>query len=299
LGHIVALYNPCRMRQGYCSSLRGGVMSRTIVTEQDVRGVQLSRTYDSRFFAYIRALSTLFLHLISFSRTAVPAPAPIMTVPSELDVRRLEAAVEQKWPQEVDIAQQEGDEGRVAFLYIVREELARLRSQLERAEQEGNESRTKLLYNLYTRRLREFLGSFRDPYPVSSSEALPDPPPMGVDDYTNRLLKYIPAESVALYLTLQGIVLSGMGNRSPYTWLWLIFGIGLIGTPIYLWRVTKVSKSMQLVVSTLAFGVWVFALGGAFQSLSWYEPFIGSLTLVAFTFFAPLITPDSLGSVSP
>jgi hypothetical protein len=56
----------------------------------------------------------------------------------------------------------------------------------------------------------------------------------GPDDYTSRLLKYIPAESVALYLTLQGIVLSGLGDQSTYTWLWIIFGVGLIGTPMYL-----------------------------------------------------------------
>jgi hypothetical protein len=42
--------------------------------------------------------------------------------------------------------------------------------------------------------------------------------------------------------------------------------------------------------------VWVFALGGAFASLSWYEPFLGSLMLVVFTFFAPLISPDVLSS---
>jgi hypothetical protein len=118
-------------------------------------------------------------------------------------------------------------------------------------------------------------------------------PPGGVDSYVDRLLKYIPAESVALYLTLQGIILSGVGGQALTLWLWIIFVIGLCGTPLYLWRVLKVGKIVQLVVSTAAFGVWVFALGGAFASLSWYQPFIGSLVLVVFTFFAPLISPDT------
>jgi hypothetical protein len=52
-----------------------------------------------------------------------------------------------------------------------------------------------------------------------------------VDNYTARLLKYIPAESVALYLTLQGIVLSSVEGRALDTWLWFAFGIGIIGTP--------------------------------------------------------------------
>jgi len=122
-------------------------------------------------------------------------------------------------------------------------------------------------------------------------------PPPTPDDYTDRLLKYIPAESVALYLTLQGIILSGAGEAPNLnTWLWFILVIGLISTVLYQWRVLKIGKVVQLAVSTVAFGVWVFALGGAFASLSWYEPFIGSLTLVIFTFFAPLISPDVLST---
>ena len=116
------------------------------------------------------------------------------------------------------------------------------------------------------------------------------------DNYTDRLLKYIPAESVALYLTLQGIVLSSAEAPAVSAWLWFAFAIGMIGTPLYLWRIQQVSKRIQLAVSTAAFGVWVFALGGVFASLSWYEPFLGSLMLVVFTFFVPLISPDVLSS---
>jgi hypothetical protein len=116
--------------------------------------------------------------------------------------------------------------------------------------------------------------------------------PQTADTYTDRLLKLIPAESVALYLTLQGIVSSSVEGRALDSWLWAAFGIGIIGTPLYLWRVQQVSKRAQLAVSTAAFGVWVFALGGAFASLPWYEPFLGSVLLVVFTFFVPLISPD-------
>jgi hypothetical protein len=100
-----------------------------------------------------------------------------------------------------------------------------------------------------------------------------------------------------LYLTLQGIVQSSVPEgRSLNTWLWFAFGIGILGTPLYLWRVQQVSKRVQLAVSTAAFSVWVFALGGAFATLSWYEPFLGSVMLVIFTFFVPLISPDVLSS---
>jgi hypothetical protein len=61
---------------------------------------------------------------------------------------------------------------------------------------------------------------------------------------------------------------------------------------MYPWRVAKVSKGVQLAVSTTAFAVWAFALGGAFETLAWYQLFIGSVALVAFTFFVPFIDPD-------
>ena len=97
-------------------------------------------------------------------------------------------------------------------------------------------------------------------------------------------------------MTLQGKVLSSVEAPALNAWLWFAFGIGIIGTPLYLWRIQQVSKGMQLAVSTAAFSVWVFALGGAFASLSWYEPFLGSLMLVVFTVFVPLINPDVLSS---
>jgi len=142
-----------------------------------------------------------------------------------------------------------------------------------------------------------------EPPPPPAPASPYEPPPLmeealsqTTDYYTDILLKYIPAESVALYLTLQGMVLSSVEAPALNAWLWVAFGIGIIGTPLYLWRIQQVSKRMQLAVSTVAFGVWVFALGGAFAALSWYEPFLGSVMLVVFTFFAPLISPDALSS---
>jgi hypothetical protein len=118
------------------------------------------------------------------------------------------------------------------------------------------------------------------------------PPAPSLDNYTDRLLKYLPAESVALYLTLQGIVLSSFEGWWLIALLWFAFGIGSIGTLLYLWRGQQVTKIMQLAISTAAFVVWVLTLGGPFATLSWYKPAIGSILLLIFTFFVPLIKPD-------
>jgi hypothetical protein len=116
--------------------------------------------------------------------------------------------------------------------------------------------------------------------------------PEKVDDYKTKLMKYIPAEVIGLYVALEGIVKSSAtdGRQEAY---WFIFVVGLIVTPLYLWRIGKVDKSVQLLISTLAFAVWVFALGGPFESLDWYRShrLYPALTLPIYTFLVAMINP--------
>jgi hypothetical protein len=56
-------------------------------------------------------------------------------------------------------------------------------------------------------------------------------------------------------------------------------------------KITKVGDLLQLGISTIAFVVWVFALGGPFATVSWYQPIYGALLLPIFTFFVPMILP--------
>lgn len=108
------------------------------------------------------------------------------------------------------------------------------------------------------------------------------------DSYLDKLIKYIPSEVVALYLSLDAICRSAPTEG----WLrWPILILGVVMTPLYLWRVQSVTKIIQLVVSTLSFVVWTVALGGPFIELSWYKPIYGALLLPIFTFLVPLIDP--------
>jgi heme/copper-type cytochrome/quinol oxidase subunit 4 len=109
------------------------------------------------------------------------------------------------------------------------------------------------------------------------------------DDYFSQIIKYIPSEAVALYITLYGFVVAAKTQIPFETILWIIFILGVVGTPSYLWRITKVKDKTQLAISTIAFVVWVFALGGPFANLSWYNTVYGSIVLVAYTFFVPII----------
>lgn len=113
------------------------------------------------------------------------------------------------------------------------------------------------------------------------------------DRYSERLFKLIPAETVAVYLSLQGVLtssLSAPGQAARLnTWLWVIFAIMLGLNALYLRNVQKVTDLKQQAILGLAFLIWVFTMGGPFKSLSFYEPFMGSLALTLFTFAMPLV----------
>jgi hypothetical protein len=115
-----------------------------------------------------------------------------------------------------------------------------------------------------------------------------------VDGYQDRLLKYIPADINAAWLAFTGIIKSA-ASVPQTTVLWILFGILLVLTPIWIWKQTSESRKpnavTQIVVSTGAFFVWVFALGDPFASLSFYQPVYGSVLLILYTLIVAKIIP--------
>jgi len=94
---------------------------------------------------------------------------------------------------------------------------------------------------------------------------------------------------VTLYLFLNTTVAAD--KSSPRFLYWVIFFAGLVGTPIYLRFVQKVAVPLQLIISTAAFAVWAFALGGPFSEIPAYKPIYGAVLLPIFTFFVACIKP--------
>ena len=111
-----------------------------------------------------------------------------------------------------------------------------------------------------------------------------------IDGYRDKLLKYIPAEVTAYYIAIDALIRSQAGLNVPL--YWSVFVFAAILTPLYLWRVAKVEKYVQIIISTIAFVVWVFALGGPFAGLLWYKPFYGALLLASYTALIPIIDPQ-------
>jgi len=107
------------------------------------------------------------------------------------------------------------------------------------------------------------------------------------DTYSDKIIKYVPTEVIILYISLETILKSQQNTQ--YLLHWFIFIFGIVATYLYLNRIGKVVKTKQLVISMLAFCVWVFAMGGPFSALSWYNSIYGAILLPIYTFCAPLI----------
>ncbi|MEL7039379.1 MAG: hypothetical protein AAFO04_27760 [Cyanobacteria bacterium J06592_8] len=119
-----------------------------------------------------------------------------------------------------------------------------------------------------------------------------------VDGYFDRVLKYIPADVVGLWLTGSGLIQS-QGEEIPkdgLLWLWFIVGLVLS----FFWTRKQTQEAgkriawQQIWLSSGSYIVWVFAIGGPFVNLSFYKPFYGSLLLIFYTSIVPLLpAPES------
>jgi hypothetical protein len=110
------------------------------------------------------------------------------------------------------------------------------------------------------------------------------------NDYKDRLVKLIPSEIITAYITLQGLIISQQENQSIF--LWIVFSCLVILTPIYLYNVSNVKKWGQISFTTVAFIIWVLAIGGLKIMLPNYailNEFLGSLLLIIYTLLIPLV----------
>ena len=105
-----------------------------------------------------------------------------------------------------------------------------------------------------------------------------------LDSYYNKLVKLIPAEIIALFLSLDTITKSA----NYKTLEWFIFAFCFVGTYLYLQRVTKVTKKNQIFISLGAYCVWVFAIGGPFAKLIWYDSIYAGVLMTCYTFLIPI-----------
>jgi hypothetical protein len=110
----------------------------------------------------------------------------------------------------------------------------------------------------------------------------------GVDGYFDRLVKYIPADVVGLWLVGVGLIDTLLGATKTVVMLIFFFvcmGITVWWTNDQTKEPGKMSAKTQIGVASGAFAVWVIALQGAdiHDVFSWYKPAIGSLLLLVYS----------------
>lgn len=117
------------------------------------------------------------------------------------------------------------------------------------------------------------------------------------DPYEVRLLKYIPAEIVALYLATMRAVPVEPDKPIPCLAYAIVFAANLILVPLYLYFATRDKAKNkgplvpQIVLATVAFPVWVFAIGPPFSCLGWYRGWEAAVVLPIATLAIGLYRP--------
>jgi hypothetical protein len=122
-----------------------------------------------------------------------------------------------------------------------------------------------------------------------------------------RVAKYIPGEIVAGYLALSEVVkmVSRQDTRRVAA-AWVLFLVGLGVTPVYLYVAGKPANRREMIqigISTIAFVLWAYALGGPFEMgppspvHGPYAGWIGALAVGIFTWVAGLFRPWLKGPV--
>ena len=107
--------------------------------------------------------------------------------------------------------------------------------------------------------------------------------------YLDRLMKMIPAEVISLYLIGTGFIPAG---KSGVLAVWAIVCLGgVLALRAYGTADSEAGQKpdwVHVVISMVAFAIWVYTLGGPFAAANIYEPYIGSLLALAWTFFVPI-----------
>jgi hypothetical protein len=112
------------------------------------------------------------------------------------------------------------------------------------------------------------------------------------DDRFQKLLKFIPSESIGLYVGLDGIIRTAVTDASALRfWLSLVLIICVLFTWLYLRRFWHITRLSQVAVSTAALVAYVFAIGGVFREFGFYRPWQSTLVLVITTAFLVFFTP--------
>src|SRR5260370_42368163 len=110
-----------------------------------------------------------------------------------------------------------------------------------------------------------------------------------INAYLDRLMKMIPGEVVGLYLVGSGLI-PKEGAVVLVIWS-IVCLIAVVSIKAYGTIDVESNKGpdwAHVAISSVAFVIWVYTLGGPFALFNIAVPYIASLLLLAWTFFVPI-----------
>ena len=110
-----------------------------------------------------------------------------------------------------------------------------------------------------------------------------------VREYFQRLMQMIPADVVGLYIVGSGLIPK---DKRVVLVVWTViclFGI----VAVRVWGTADPQNRLPtqwptVAISSVAFLIWIYSIGGAFAAYGLVEPYLGSLLVLGWTFFIPI-----------
>lgn len=113
------------------------------------------------------------------------------------------------------------------------------------------------------------------------------------DPWATKVLKLVPGDIVAVYIAVFNLVKSvGGGGNETQIVQWIVFAAIALITPLYLRKVGHVISVNQIILTEIAFFIWVLSLGGPLDNLSWGKftaQALGAILLPIYTLVIPLV----------
>ncbi|NEH49590.1 hypothetical protein GR210_12435 [Rhizobium leguminosarum] len=152
--------------------------------------------------------------------------------------------------------------------------------------------------NMVNRITREADSEWRKTYNVparTGKQGENEGPPLRnvkADETLARLVKFIPAEALSLYLALSGIAFSdGRSAQESLYWLVALLVIAALFNALYLSLLWKVKRISQIAISTLALFVYAIAANGPLVQALHVDPRFSTLALTILTAFLCFFEP--------
>jgi len=115
----------------------------------------------------------------------------------------------------------------------------------------------------------------------------------GAKEYAKRVAQYVPSEILAPYIAGVGIFSTEQDPKLRLILLAAFFFVGLLLTPYYLSKMAQPGqpRKVHLIMSSIAFVVWAYSLGGFFAEIGIYYASVSSFLLIVFSMISGAIYP--------